>query len=222
MVDQGCRFGPESKPNPRDQLIDPCGGLFPNMYRGQICKLVDETKVERRAGISALQVQFLPNKGDSSSGWSHEKGSGSSEWEKFGRLGLPENEIILNTNQSVCILSIFGDGWAICRTYLKSLGEGFPLAICACKLPLWSIKFYFTSSGCEFPHGFSVSPGNLKWMGIFEKLDEICFKKSSNLLDWKLPLVGGWTNPSEKYFFKMGSSSPLFGVKIKNIGKTTT
>ena len=27
-------------------------------------------------------------------------------------------------------------------------------------------------------------------------------------------LVGGWTNPSDKYLVKMGSSSPIFGVKI--------
>ncbi len=41
------------------------------------------------------------------------------------------------------------------------------------------------------------------------------------LLRWILKsseLVGGWTNQSEKYAtVKMGSSSPSFGVKIKNI-----
>ena len=30
-------------------------------------------------------------------------------------------------------------------------------------------------------------------------------------------LVGGWTNPSWKIFVKLGSSSPIFGVNIKNI-----
>ena len=30
-------------------------------------------------------------------------------------------------------------------------------------------------------------------------------------------LVGGWTNPFEKYARQIGSSSPRFGVKIKNI-----
>ena len=30
-------------------------------------------------------------------------------------------------------------------------------------------------------------------------------------------LVGGWTNPSEKILVKMGSSSPTFGVEVKNI-----
>ena len=36
-------------------------------------------------------------------------------------------------------------------------------------------------------------------------------------LETKL-LVGGWTNPFEKYAnVKMGSSSPSFGVKLKNI-----
>ena len=32
----------------------------------------------------------------------------------------------------------------------------------------------------------------------------------------KTMLVGGWTNPSEKYARQIGSSSPIFGVKIKD------
>ena len=35
-------------------------------------------------------------------------------------------------------------------------------------------------------------------------------------------LVGGWTNPSENMLVNMGSSSPIFGVNIKNIFETTT
>ena len=31
-------------------------------------------------------------------------------------------------------------------------------------------------------------------------------------------LVGGWTNPFKKIWVKMGSSSPIFGVNIKNLG----
>ena len=36
---KGCRFGPESKPNPGNQYLDPakgtiCGGLFPKMFFG--------------------------------------------------------------------------------------------------------------------------------------------------------------------------------------------
>ena len=35
-------------------------------------------------------------------------------------------------------------------------------------------------------------------------------------------LVGGWTNPSEKYARQIGSFSPRFGVKIKNLWVATT
>ena len=34
--------------------------------------------------------------------------------------------------------------------------------------------------------------------------------------------VGGWTNPLEKIWVKMGSSSPIFGVNIKNVWVATT
>ena len=37
-------------------------------------------------------------------------------------------------------------------------------------------------------------------------------------ISWYDDLVGGWTNPFENYYIvKMGSSSPIFGVKIKNV-----
>ena len=35
-------------------------------------------------------------------------------------------------------------------------------------------------------------------------------------------LVGGWTNPSEKYARQIGKSSLIFGVKIKDIWVATT
>ena len=48
---------------------------------------------------------------------------------------------------------------------------------------------------------------------------------AADLIGWRIwePIrqVGGWTNPFEKIWVKMGSSSPSFGMKIK-ISKTTT
>ena len=35
-------------------------------------------------------------------------------------------------------------------------------------------------------------------------------------MDLDSELVGGWTNPSEKYESKWETSSPIFGVKIPN------
>ena len=35
-------------------------------------------------------------------------------------------------------------------------------------------------------------------------------------------LAGGWTNPFENMLVKLGSSSPIFGLKIKNIWVATT
>ena len=53
-------------------------------------------------------------------------------------------------------------------------------------------------------------------MGLVE--DDILFLEGRA---FKLQLVGGWTNPSEKYARQIGSF-PQVGVKIKHIWVATT
>ena len=62
-----------------------------------------------------------------------------------------------------------------------------------------------------------VEPTELKNMDP-SKWDRLIFP---NFSGWKSKLVGGWTNPSEKYARQIGSS-PQVGMKIKNFGVATT
>ena len=72
---------------------------------------------------------------------------------------------------------------------------------------------------------FQPSKKSLKPFGFFNaehtpsrKLTYIFTQMLGELVETSQSfLVGGWTNPFEKYSSKMGSSSPIFGVKIKNL-----
>ena len=69
------------------------------------------------------------------------------------------------------------------------------------------------------PHETSHHPFSLvASLGPWPWLSPVIGGLSSRsvLLKQVTKLVGGWTNPSEKYYLvKMGSSSPMFGVNIK-------
>ena len=83
---------------------------------------------------------------------------------------------------------------------LVSKSQDFPTRT---NLPRWLKAPYFFNP---------VTSIQIEKITIGEMRFQVC-----HLLSWKGSLVGGFNQPIWKIWVKMGSSSPIFGVKIKNI-----
>ena len=68
----------------------------------------------------------------------------------------------------------------------------------------------------EKKHPFAQKKCCPKKIKLYPKCCSILFPKQNICVQQKQYLVGGWTNPFEKYARQIGSS-PQVGVKIKNI-----
>ena len=76
---------------------------------------------------------------------------------------------------------------------------------------LFKVSMTFTTLAMDQRYGWS-------WAGVAYKKPQV-----ERLPTSKKQLIGGWTNPSEKYaIVKMGASSPRFGVKIWKMFETTS
>ena len=80
-------------------------------------------------------------------------------------------------------------------------------------------RHFFSHNPTEFLRTFSLIGPQIFFKEVtyplITAIPGVCTVTEFQTLFGRLYLVGGWTNPFEKYNVKMGSSSPSFGVNIK-------